>query len=78
MQALSKLQLNDELSSLSDSIIDDQYIASNDIQKFLSNHGFQSHFTALSLNIRSINNSINFSKLESLISSLKINLALYH
>ena len=56
-----------------ESIIDNQqYIASNDIQKFLSNYGFTSHFTVLSSHVRSISNPLILSKLESLLYFLKI------
>ena len=51
-----------------DSILnDDQYIPSHKIPKLLSNQNTKTSFTALSLNVRSLNNIHNFLKLESFL-----------
>ena len=50
-----------------DSILDYKpYISSDKISKLLSNQNTKTSFTALSLNVRSLNNIHNFSKLERL------------
>ena len=61
--------------SISDCDIDNlsnltEYVESNKLQTITSNNSFKNTFTVLSLNIRSIVNSFNFSKLEALLSNM--------
>ena len=56
-----------------DSILnDEQYIPSDKIPKLLSNQNNKTSFTALSLNVRSLNNVHNFLKLESFLQSINV------
>ena len=56
-----------------DSILnDEQYIPSDKIPKLLSNQNTKTSFTALSLNVRSLNNIHNFLKLESFLHSINV------
>ena len=56
-----------------DSILnDEQYISSDKIPKLLSNQNNKTSFTALSLNVRSLNNVHNFLKLESFLQSINV------
>ena len=54
----------DNLSNLT------EYVESHKLQTITSNNSFKNTFTVLSLNIRSIVNSFNFSKLEALLSNM--------
>ena len=56
----------DNLSNLT------EYVESHKLQTITSNNSFKNTFTVLSLNIRSIVNSLNFSKLEALLSNLEL------
>ena len=51
---------------------DEQYIPSDKIPKLLSNQNTKTSFTALSLNVRSLNNVHNFLKLESFLQSINV------
>ena len=56
-----------------DSILnDEQYIPSDKIPKLLSNQNTRTSFSALSLNVRSLNNIHNFLKLESFLHSINV------
>ena len=56
-----------------DSILnDEQSIFSDKIPKLLSNQNTKTSFTALSLNVRSLNNIHNFLKLESFLHSINV------
>ena len=56
-----------------DSILnDEQYIPSDKIPKLLSNQNNKTSFTALSLNVRSLNKVHNFLKLESFLQSINV------
>ena len=61
------------LAYITDSILnDEQYIPSDKIPKLLSNQNTKTSFTALSLNVRSLNNIHNFLKLESFLHSINV------
>ena len=51
---------------------DKQYIPSDKIPKRLSNQNTKTSFTALSLNVRSLNNIHNFLKLKSFLHSINV------
>ena len=51
---------------------DEQYMPSDKIPKLLSNQNTKTSFTALSLNVRSLNNIHNFLKLESFLHSINV------
>ena len=53
-------------------LIDEQYIPNDKISKLLSNQNTKTSFTALSLNVQSLNNIYNFLKLESLLHSINV------
>ena len=75
MQAKVKPEINnlDIPSRYYDSILNDkQYILSDKIPKLLSNQSTKTSFTALNLNVRSLNNVHNFLKLESFLQSINV------
>ena len=51
--------------------LDEQYLESCDIKSLSLNNSFKNTFTVLALNVRSIANALNFSKLEALIAGLQ-------
>ena len=51
---------------------DEQYIPNDKTSKLLSNQNTKTSFTALSLNVQSLNNIYNFLKLESLLHSINV------
>ena len=56
-----------------DSILsNEQYIPTDKIPKLLSNQNTETSFTALSLNVRSLNNVHSFLKLESFLHSINV------
>ena len=51
--------------------LDEQYLESCDIKSIFFNNSFKNTFTVLALNIRSIANALNFSKLKALMANLQ-------
>ena len=68
---LHLLNNDSELDIDSSLTLNKQYLESCEIKNFSFNNSFKHTFTALALNIRSIVNLLNFSKLEALILSMQ-------
>ena len=65
------LNNDSELDIDSSLTLNEQYLESCEIKNLFFNNSFKNTFTALALNIRSIVNPLNFSKLEALILNMQ-------